>query len=189
VRAYIGAMQDQAASAVLLNMEILYGHALVIARGGADIGPLAQMQAIRFLDSCLQRSRVIRIEGLTLNLDADERMVAAVAFAALQAEAKGELPAEDARHLLESAALAMQVMHGKTLATDMNGAGGQPRLMPPQGSSGHAGNGTVTHHANGDISVTSPDPTAGPIRPRWLKSPEAIAAAAAQRAAKKAAEK
>src|SRR3954468_1056033 len=46
VRAYIGAMQDQAASAVLLNMEVLYGHALVIARGGADIGPQAQMQAI-----------------------------------------------------------------------------------------------------------------------------------------------
>jgi hypothetical protein len=197
VRAYIGAMQDQAASAVLLNMEVLYGHALVIARGGADIGPQAQMQAIRFLDSCLQRSRVIRIEGLTLNLDADERMVAAVAFAALQAEAKGELPAEDARHLLESAALAMQVMHGKTLAADLNGGGPQlPRIMPtPAGSNGNgtqqaSGNrnrATVTQASNGDVTLTSPDPTAAaPVRPKWLRSPQQIAEAARARAAKKA---
>src|SRR3954451_4467071 len=197
VRAYIGAMQDQAASAVLLNMEVLYGHALVIARGGADIGPQAQMQAIRFLDSCLQRSRVIRIEGLTLNLDADERMVAALAFAALQAEARGELPAEDARHLLESAALAMQVMHGKTLAADLNGSGPQLSRTGSNGNetqqssgNGHAGNGngngaTVTQ-ANGHVTVTSSDPTAAaPVRPRWLRSPQQIAEAARARAAKK----
>ena len=62
-----------------------------------------QLEAIKYLDACLNRNRTIRIEGLTLELDVDERHVAAIAYAALEAEAKGEIGAEDARHLIESA--------------------------------------------------------------------------------------
>ena len=114
-------MRDQSVAAVVLSQEVLHGHAMAIARGGPKIGPAMQLEAIRYLDACLNRNRTIRIEGLTLKLDADERHVAAIAFAALEAEAKGELGAEDARHLIESCALVQQIMHGKTIAADMTG--------------------------------------------------------------------
>ena len=104
VRAYIGAVRDQSVAGVVLSQEVLHGHAMVIARGGAEIGPAMQLEAIKYLDACLNRNRTIRIEGLTLRLDADERHVAAIAYAALEAEAKGEIGAEDARHLIESCA-------------------------------------------------------------------------------------
>ena len=109
---------------------------MVIARGGEDIGPAMQLEAIRYLDACLNRNRTIRIEGLTLRLDADERHVAAIAYAALEAEAKGELGAEDARHLIESCALVQQIMHGKTIAADMTGS--------TQPAAAHAGQPTGT---------------------------------------------
>src|SRR3954451_1588086 len=86
VQAYIGAVRDQAVVAVVLSQEVLHGHAMAIARGGPEIGPAMQLEAIRYLDACLNRNRTIRIEGLTLNLHADERHVAAIAYAALEAE-------------------------------------------------------------------------------------------------------
>jgi hypothetical protein len=96
------------------------------------------------------------------------------------------LGAEDARHLIESCALVQQIMHGATIAEDMTGSG-QPRLLPPAQANGHA-NGTVSQ-GDGTTTVTSPDPTAKPVRPKWLKTSEAIAEAAARKAARKAADK
>jgi len=183
VRAYIGAVRDQSVAGVVLSQEVLHGHAMVIARGGEKIGPAMQLEAIKYLDACLDRNRTIHIEGLTLKLDADERHVAAIAYAALEAEAKGELGAEDARHLIESCALVQQIMHGATIAADMTGSG-QPRHQPSAQANGHA-NGTVSR-GDGATTVTSPDPTAKPVRPKWLKTPEAIAGAAGRRAARKA---
>src|SRR3954471_19655287 len=88
MKAYIGAMRDQAVAAVVLSQEVLHGYAMVIARGDReDCIPSVQLEAIRYLDACLDRNRLIRIEGLTLRLDADERHVAAIAYAALEAEA------------------------------------------------------------------------------------------------------
>ena len=58
-----------------------------------------------------------------------------------------------------------------------------PRPLPLRVSNGH-GNGS-----NGStVELTTPDPQQ-PIRPKWLKTPEAIAAAAARRAARKAEKK
>jgi hypothetical protein len=109
--------------------------------------------------------------------------VAALAYAALEAEARGTLPAEDARHLIESAAMVQQIMHGRTIAHDMlGGAEPQARLSPPPQANGHLANGANGHSA----AVTVPDPVK-PVRPKWLKTPEAIAAAAKARAARKAA--
>ena len=68
VGAYIAAVRDQAVAAVVLSQEVLHGHAMAIARGGADIGPAMQLEAIRYLDACLSRNRTIRIKGLTLKL-------------------------------------------------------------------------------------------------------------------------
>src|SRR3954467_2695902 len=69
VQAYIGAMRDQSVAAVVLSQEVLHGHAMVIARGDReDCIPSVQLDAIRYLDSCLNRNRIIRIEGLTLRL-------------------------------------------------------------------------------------------------------------------------
>ena len=157
---------------------------MVIARGGEEIGPAMQLEAIRYLDACLNRNRTIRIEGLTLRLDADERHVAAIAYAALEAEAKGEIGAEDARHLIESCAMVQQIMHGATIAEDLTG-GTRPQQPPVERvSNGHAsaeGNGST-------VELTTPDPQQ-PIRPKWLKTPEAIAEAAARRAARKAEKK
>src|SRR3954471_17828742 len=102
VRAYIGAMRDQAVAGVVLSQEVLHGHAMVIARGGPDVAPAMQLEAIRYLDTCLHKNRTICVKGLTIRTDADERMVAGIAYAALEAEAKGLIGAEDARHLIES---------------------------------------------------------------------------------------
>lgn len=191
VAAYVGAIRDQSVANVVLSQEVLHGHAMAIARGGDDIGPQMQMEAIQYLDRCLNRNRTINIEGLTLQLDASEAHVAALAYAALEGEARGSIPAEDARHLIESAAMVQQIMHGRTIARDMAGEGAEPASQlpriapppPPEGAgfngNGHAGNGAHT------ASVTTPDP-AKPVRPKWLKTPEAIAAAAKQRAAAKA---
>jgi hypothetical protein len=177
----VGAVRDQSVAHVVLSQQILHSLALALARGDRDDStPSVQLEAIRYLDACLNRNRTIKIEGLTLKLDASEAHVAAIAFAALEAEAKGTLGAEDARHLIESAAMVQQIMHGKTIAADMTGTS-RPSTM--QIANGHVTNG------NGSATVTSPDPSVQPIRPKWLKTPEAIAAAAAQRAAKKMGEK
>ena len=59
----------------------------------------------------------------------------------------------------------------------------RPTQQPLRVSNGH-GNGS-----NGStVELTTPDPQQ-PIRPKWLKTPEAIAEAAARRAAKKKGEK
>ena len=113
-----------------VSQEVLHGHAMVIARGGEEIGPAMQLEAIRYLDACLNRNRTIRIEGLTLRLDADERHVAAIAYAALEGEAKGEIGAEDARHLIESCAVVQQIMHGATIAQDLTGPRSHGCLSP-----------------------------------------------------------
>src|SRR3954454_9884124 len=143
VKAYIGAMRDQSVAAVVLSQEVLHGHAMVIARGGPDIGPAMQLEAIRYLDACLHRNRTICINGLTVHGDANERMVAGIAFAALEAEAKGTIGADDARHLIASCALVQQIMHGATIAEDMTG-GTQPQ-QPLRVSNGHGngGNGST----------------------------------------------
>jgi hypothetical protein len=198
VATYVAAVRDQSVANVVLSQEVLHGHAMAIARGGDDIGPAMQMEAIQYLDRCLNRSRTINIEGLTLQLDASEAHVAALAYAALEGEARGTIPAEDARHLIESAAMVQQIMHGRTIARDMMAGDGPPQLpqiAPPNGTlnghvtqqpsgNGHAGNGANGHTA----SVTIPDPVK-PVRPKWLKTPEAIAAAAKARSAKKPAKK
>jgi len=216
VRTYVSAIQDQSAANVVLSQEILHGHAMVLARGSDSISPSTQMEAIQYLDGCLNRHRTIKIEGLVLNLDADESHVAAIAYAALEAEANGTLAYDDARHLIESAALVQQIMHGRTIAHDMmrDMAPVQlPKLPPPPAGSngtngatngsgnGHAngsngaGNGhaakkaadpfeqvhSVTQHANGDVTMALPDPR--PVRPKWLKTPEQIAANAKVRSA------
>ena len=62
-------------------------------------------------------------------------MVAGIAYAALEAEAKGEIGAEDARHLIESCALVQQIMHGATIAQDLTG-GTRPQ-QPLRVSNGH----------------------------------------------------
>ena len=136
VAAYIGAVRDQAVAAVVLSQEVLHGHAMVIARGGEEIGPAMQLEAIRYLDACLHRNRTICINGLTIRIDANERMVAGIAYAALEAEAKGEIGAEDARHLIESCALVQQIMHGATIAA------GSHRSAP--GRSSRCGSATGT---------------------------------------------
>src|SRR3954465_9593939 len=162
VRAYIGAVRDQSVAGVVLSQEVLHGHAMVIARGGEEIGPAMQLEAIKYLDACLNRNRIIRIEGLTLQLDADERHVAAIAYAALEAEANGEIGAEDARHLIESAALVQQIMHGATIAQDLKGEAQSRRPLRVM-----SGNGST-------VELTTPRPDK-PVRPKWLKTPEAIA--------------
>ena len=146
-------MRDQAVAGVVLSQEVLHGHAMVIARGGPDIGPAMQLEAIRYLDACLNRNRTIRIEGLTLRLDADERHVAAIAFAALEAEAKGEMGAEDARHLIESCALVQQIMHGATIAEDLTGRHTAAQPLAGQQRARHHGNGST-------VELTTPEPTA-----------------------------
>src|SRR3954468_7922132 len=70
VASYVAAVRDQSVANVVLSQEVLHGHAMAIARGGDDIGPQMQMEAIQYLDRCLNRSRTINIEGLTLQLDA-----------------------------------------------------------------------------------------------------------------------
>ena len=57
---------------------------------------------------------------------------------------------------------------------------------PPRGHNRH-GNGTAA--GDGATTVTTARPHGKPIRPKWLKTPEAIAEAAARRAARKAEEK
>src|SRR4051794_7334444 len=111
VQAYIGAVRDQNVAGVVLSQEVLHGHAMVIARGGEKIGPAMQLEAIRYLDAYLHKNRTICIEGLTIRGDASERMVAGIAYAALEGEAKGLIGADDARHLIESCALVQQIMH------------------------------------------------------------------------------
>src|SRR4051794_15360759 len=97
VAAYLAAVRDQAVAAVVVSQEVLHGHAMAIARGGPDIGPAMQLEAIKYLDACLHKNRTICIEGLTIRMDADERMVAGIAYAALEGEAKGLIGADDAR--------------------------------------------------------------------------------------------
>jgi hypothetical protein len=179
VASYISAVKDQAVENVVLSQSVLHGHAMAIARGGDDIGPGMQMEAIRYLDGCLNRNRTIRVEGLTLRLDVDESHVAAIAYAALEAEAKGEMGSEDARHLIESAAMVQQIMHGHTVGDN----GASAKGVPPEPDVG-----SVTNHANGDVTWSLGDPR--PVRPRWLKTPEQIAAQAKTRseAGKKAVE-
>src|SRR4051794_15631100 len=53
VQAYIGAVRDQSVAGVVLSQEVLHGHAMVIARGGEEIGPAMQLEAIKYLDACL----------------------------------------------------------------------------------------------------------------------------------------
>jgi hypothetical protein len=194
VVSYMAAVRDQSVANVVLSQEVLHGHAMAIARGGDDIGPQMQMEAIQYLDRCLNRNRTINIEGLTLQLDASEAHVAALAYAALEGEARGSIPAEDARHLIESAAMVQQIMHGRTIARDMAGEGSEPaqplpRIAPPEGTltNGHGAhpNGSSSNGGSHTASVTLPDPAQQPVRPKWLKTPEAIAAAAKARAAAK----
>ena len=125
-----------------------------------------QLEAIRYLDACLNRNRIIRIEGLTLNLHADERHVAAIAFAALEAEAKGELGADDARHLIESCAMVQQIMHGATIAEDLTGR--VPSPPPLRVSNGHDtdGNGSTV-----ELTRSSPFAPNGSRRPRRSPRP------------------
>ena len=51
-------MQDQAVLATVLSQEVLHGHAMTIARGDReDVNPGMQLEAIRYLDACLNRNR------------------------------------------------------------------------------------------------------------------------------------
>ena len=184
VQAYMAAVQDQAVNKIVLRQEMLTARALKLADGdgGIAISHSIQLEAIQYLDGCLSRNRTIRIEGLNLNMDVDENHVAAMAWAALEAEAKGDLGTDDARHLIESAAMVQQIMHGRTIAADMGDRPppvAMPQLPAPK-ANGTSGNGhKVTAHSNGDATFSMEEPR--PVRPKWLKTPEQIAEAAKSR--------
>ena len=70
---------------------------MVIVCGGEDIGPVMQLEAIRYLDACLNRNRRIWIKRPDHPLRRQRAHGRRDSICRPEAEAKGEIGAEDAQ--------------------------------------------------------------------------------------------